>query len=225
MNKFINILFLFLIFIFQGLRSQEQKKDNLPILDSKFDISVGMGIKAISASDIVKYVNSFTGVERERNISVAPEFSISPEYQISDDLSLKLDYTYILKSYDKTTSYTKLSISYAIHSPTLVLQYLLKGGGYFLKMGGGLGYHFGSLSQEFGTGNKSTYYANGIGLKIDLAGHTMLSGNLFAVIGVNLQADFMGELKNRDNEVITSRQKISLGFLGAGLDFGLAYYF
>jgi hypothetical protein len=226
MKKYLLLPVFSLIIFSQFSTGQDQQTNTkLTIIESKFDISAGMGLKVISASDIVNYINSFVPTERENDVTIAPEFYICPEYQIMDELSLKLDYSYIIKSYNKEVPYGQMSLTYAIHSPSLVLHYLLKGEGYVVKIGGGVGYHFGNLSQKFITSLESNYHTNGIGIKIDLAGHTMMGKNLFAAIGANLQADFMGEFKDSNGKTIPVKQKITLGFIGAGLNFGLAYYF
>jgi hypothetical protein len=218
-------LFLLLCSFFICSISVSQNKGRAPLtkIDSKFDIAAGMGIKAITCMDVTDYLNSFPVVDKENNFSTAAEFFISPELEISEGLGIKLEYSYLIKSFDKLISSGKLALSYEIHSPTIMAQYLIKGEGYFLKFGGGLGYYFGILNQKY-TYINDNYYSNGIGFKINADGHTTLGGNLFAIISVNIHGGFLGELKSKNDMPIDSRKKVTLGFLGAGLNFGLAYY-
>jgi hypothetical protein len=194
---------------------------------NKFDIAAGMGVKAISISDVINYINSFKPIERENNISIAPEFYISPEMQISENLGLKLEYSYLIRTFDETIATGgSYSFTIAVNSPTVILHYLVKGNGYYFKLGGGLGYRFGSFSQKLISTDELTYSSKGVGLKVDVAGHTTLGGNLYAVIGAGLSADFMSDLKDDNGNYLTNlNKKFSLGSVGAGLSFGLSYYF
>jgi hypothetical protein len=220
MKKIIVILFLMGSFTFS------QDKSNTPGASiNKFDIAAGMGVKAIAMGDVIDYINSFQPLEKLKDVSIAPEFYISPEMEISDDLGLKFEYSYLIKSFDIMNNIGSYSFTVTMNSPSVILHYLLKGNGYYFKIGGGLGYRFGSFSQKIYS-SELNYYSKGAGLRIDLAGHTSLGGNLYAVIAANLSADFMSDLKDDSGNALSIfENKYSLGSVGAALSFGLSYYF
>jgi hypothetical protein len=215
------------IFLMTSCLLGQKKIINPDASSNKFDIVAGMGVKAISISDVINYINSFRPITRESNVSIAPEFYFSPEMEITENMGLKLEYSYLIRTFDETvTTGGNYSFTIAMNSPTIILHYLIKGNGYYFKLGGGLGYRFGSFSQKLFSTDELIYYSKGAGLKVDIAGHTSLGGNLYAVIGASLTADFMSDLKDNDGYTLSNLGKsFSLGSVGAGLSFGLSYYF
>jgi len=195
-------------------------------------VSAGMGLTYISASDIVAYINSLT-TQQTKELTAAGEFFIAPEIQFSNSFALKLEYSYLMKPYNIDVSNAgTYHLSYILHMPSVILDYLIVGDGYFFKFGGGMGYHFGIFTQRFPNSNTdATYSASGVGFKLEAVGNTTLGGSLYALIGVALRGDFIGQLQDKDGNYIIIRKPYSsdenarLGFLSFGIKFGLTYYF
>jgi hypothetical protein len=190
--------------------------------------SAGMGVTYINVPNIVDYLNRYTSqADRASDFTAAVEFFAAPEVSLSSDLILKLEYAYLLKSYSLVESQGTFSFDYSVHMPTLVLDYLLEGEKFYVKVGGGIGYHFGTFSYLFPNANTEARFAsNGVGIKLELMGNTAFSESLYGLIGGDLRADYIGALKdNAGNGPSQAAGPVRMHFAGAGIKFGLVYYF
>jgi hypothetical protein len=142
---------------------------------------------------------------------------------------VKLEYSYLLKSYSVPQQVgSDLSISYGIHMPCVVLQHVLSGRGYLLKLGGGLGYHVAHFTQEGSYFLPDTYTSKGLGIKIEAEGNTEFDEHLFGLIAVDVREDLMGDFRNpvgRTLAIPVKNTQASMSFFSVGLKFGLTYYF
>ena len=176
-----------------------------------FDITVGMGVGAHSAPSIADYVNAVAQPRTEQRLdefTSVVEFFVAPELQMAEEWSAALEYGLLLKGYtlDDQSGYLRSEFSYQVHMPTLLLQYVLFGDGYRLKLGGGLGYHFVRFSQSYyAYGSEETFHAGGIGLKLGAVGNTQFDETFFGSIGIDLRWDFLGALKRGDGSEVTDR--------------------
>ena len=219
------ILFLFSI---ASLSAQEK-----PIaVERKNTLSVfgGMGVSMVSASDVVEYINSVsTFAQRVNDYGAAVDFFGGFEIPIDDEWGLKIEHSYLFKSYtfDGNLNGT-YEFFYALQSPSVMIQKIITGKGYFVKVGAGGGYHFGTATQTISTfGTKTIYTTSGVGLKAEIVGQTAFGENLYGYIGGSLGYGFMGDLKDGDNKKLTapnSAKSVSLSYFYAGLRFGMSYY-
>ncbi len=105
-------------------------------------------------------------------------------------------------------------------------DYVVTGEGYFLKFGGGIGYHTGSLELKDAFGNDITYSAHGIGLKAQAVGETAFDDHLYGYIGGDMRWEQFGQLDNGSSTVPPSNGRVpSLSMFTVGLKFGLTYLF
>ncbi len=197
-----------------------------------FAVGGGMGVSAVSAGDVVDYMNTLAApTERIDEFGTAVEFFISPEYQLNSSWGLKAEYAYLLKSFTVPTGQGigNYDFTYEVHMPTVVLQYLIIREGYLFKFGVGAGYHFGSFSERFPTSVAEVdYSARGFGAKVEATGHTSLGDNLYGSIAGDLRLDFVGDLESKTGRKlvnIVNQDNVSLHFFSLGVKFGLSYYF
>lgn len=197
-------------------------------------ISGGMGVSYIHASDLIDYMNQFTTANNKvSDFKSAVEFFAAPEISLSSDLGLKVEYAYLLTSYNfSQPSSGSYNFDYAIHMPTALVFYVIEGEHYFVKLGGGMGYHFGKFTElSPNSGRESRYTSSGVGFKIELMGNTAFGESLYGVIGGDLRLDFIGTLKDSDGRGLQIRRAygpidpVKLRFISAGIKFGLMYYF
>jgi hypothetical protein len=191
-------------------------------------VSAGMGVSYIDAPNVVDYLNKFAGpAERVSDFTSAVEFFVAPEKWLSPSVVLRLEYSYLLKSYLLSSSNGLYHFDYSVHMPTLVLDYLFQGDGFYVKAGGGVGYHFGKFSYLFPNANtEARFTGGGVGVKLELTGNTAFGESLYGLIGGDLRLAFIGALKDSDgNGPVGAVDPVKLHFTSAGIKFGLVYYF
>jgi hypothetical protein len=214
------VLFLFQAGSTSSLFAQETKQR------SNITVAAGMGVSYINPFDLVDYMNQFTS-QKVPDFSSAVEFFIAPETCLSEDFNVKLEYAYLLKTQNIVGSFGSYSFDYSFHMPTVLLVYVIDGEGFYVKIGGGLGYHFGAMtSLTPSSADENRYTSTGLGLKLELMGNTAFGESLYGLIGADLRLDFVGRLKDAAgrNPMIGDRP-VKLNFASAGIKFGLAYYF
>ncbi len=185
----------------------------------------------VSAPDVVNYINSVsTFAQRVDDFGVAVDFFGGVEFPIDDEWGLKLEHSYLFKSYTFPGNLSgTYEIFYANQSPSIILQKIIVGKGYFVKLGAGGGYHFGTLTQKVSTfGTTTEYSSNGVGLKTEIVGQTAFDDNVYGYIGGSLGWEFMSDLKESNGKKLTlpnSAKTVSLNYFHAGIRFGMNYYF
>jgi len=198
-------------------------------LATRWGIAAGMGVSYADAGDVVDVVNSVVDYsDRSQRFRAGVEFFGAVVVPLSDVVSLKLDYAYLLLSYNGSTPFGPGDFTVKAHLPTLVLQYVLVDEGlYNVKGGAGVGYHFGGLSEQYGTVN-GRFNGSGAGGLLELEANTALGDHLFAYLGGTLRWDFIGTLTDdagRTAGVNASGDAATLRFFSAGARLGLSYYF
>ncbi len=195
-------------------------------------VAGGMGVSYISMTDVVDLANATIGnTQRLQEFKTAAEFFGAVTVPVSRDWVLKVEYAYLLASYNVTTTYGSGQAEYTAmaHLPSLVLQYvLLNQPVYNVKIGAGGGYHFGSLDVKFFT-QDDRYSGTGPGLLLDAEGNTAFGESLFAYLGVNLRWDFIGKITNSEGMapgfVGQGGTAPTMQFFGLGARLGLTFYF
>ncbi len=194
-------------------------------------IGAGMGVVTHSAPSLVDYINAASmpmAGQQLDEFSSAVELFIAPEFQISDDWILTLEYAALLKTYSITgRGGFQSEFSYVVHMPTFLLQRLIRGEGYRLKFGGGLGYHVAELEQRFPDfGSEDEFTARGMGIMLDATGHTQFDEHFFGLIGFNIRWDFPGTLKREDGSPAidrTDQSSPTMNFFAIGFRLGVMF--
>ncbi|MGB9773981.1 MAG: hypothetical protein ACP5JH_00635 [Bacteroidota bacterium] len=195
-------------------------------------VAAGMGVTEIIAYDVVDYLNQFI-IQRENRIDqfgTASEFFAAPEFRFGDSFSTKLEYAYLLKSYQIIQAEGTHDVAYAVHMPTFVLHRIIDGDGYALKFGGGVGYYFGSFDEKLSAyGMDRTLRASGVGIKLDVEGNTTLGDNLFVYLGIDARWSFIPTLRDGSGNNIIIRvpneaaREVSMRFFSAGIKLGILF--
>lgn len=197
---------------------------------SAFALSGGMGITAISATDIIDYINTVTTpLNRLDDFSSAAEFFGNAQIQLNDSWGGKLEYAYLINSYNVISGVGAYEYSYVLHMPTLIVQYLDLHEGYAFKLGGGAGYHLAFLSERLQGASSREYKSTGLGVKVDAEANTLLGERLFAYVGGDIRINVMSTFKDPQGKPMqtpgSSPKNVKMNFFALGLKFGMIYYF
>ena len=207
----------------------EKKPDALKERENSFALFGGMRIDLAAAPALVDYINTFADPsQRAADFATDVEFFGGAEFPLSDEWGGAVEYAYLFKSYTLQTAYAgTYTLFYNVHMPLFMAHYIVPGKGYFVKLGGGIGYHLGSVTQTNSIyGADSTYHTRGVGMKAQIVGQTAFDDHLYGYISGDLRWEFFGELKNANgNELRNLGQTASLSMFAAGVAFGLTYYF
>lgn len=196
-----------------------------------FGIAGGIGVTVIRVTDVVDYINSVsTSRERLDDFTSAAEFFGTSELRLNDSWGVKVEYSYLIKSYTVDQSaYGVYDYFYAVHMPTVMMQYLDVHQGYAFKFGGGLGYHMASFSETLQGATGRDFKSSGIAFKLEIEGNTALGNDLYAYVAGDLRGDFMGTLKdNQGMQLQTAtapKKSVTMSFFALGLKLGAIYYF
>ncbi|MDH7603486.1 MAG: hypothetical protein QHH13_01145 [Melioribacter sp.] len=197
---------------------------------AQWDFEIAMGLDFKSTPSYRDYINSnFSQFGKKlSSFSSAINFSSEINYKISKNFQLGGELSYLIDSYNAPIGAGGIyEISYTFLRPSLVAYYVVSGTGYKFKFGGGLGPRFIFLTEDNIT--KIDYSTNGFGLLIKAEGNTLLSDNLYAVIGIDLRFDNSGDLKDKvyQNKIINfyNGQAVNMTSISAGIKLGIAYIF
>lgn len=196
-----------------------------------FAVFGGMGVSAVAASEAVEYINAIALFsQRVDDITTAVDFFGGIEFPIADEWGLKFEHAMLFKSYSVLglTGGT-YELYYSIQSPSVLLQRIITGKGYFIKFGAGGGYRIGFLSQRVSTfGVVTEYTSRGWGVKGETVAQTAFSEDFFGYISGTLGWDTGSVLKDGNGKQLTpvnSSATVSLGNISAGIRFGVIQYF
>ena len=201
----------------------QQEEDTLFVNESKINISGGMGIAAIYTSNLADYLNRYSTTIDYSTISTTPVFFVNCEYRFYDNYGIKIDYNYMLRTYNIETG--NINVSYYIQSPAVLLNYIIRDKGYLLKFGAGFSYNYIELETNASLGMKTTYKSTGVGLRVDVHGHTQLGKNLYLILALGVNSGLLSDLESDTGHILSLDENINISFISASLNFGLAYYF
>ena len=190
-----------------------------------FSTAASLGFEYYNAPSLTRYFAVTTGGVTPGTFMTSVQLAASAEVFVVDDWAVGLEYAYLTSQ--QTGNSIQIDYSYSL--PTLLVHRVVAGENYYLRVGGGIGYHFSSLSQNImAYGNTTDYSARGIGLKFDAALDTKLGENFYARVSADARAEITGILKTKDGLALTSptdSREVNSNFSGVGLSFGLVYYF
>ncbi|MGH2568352.1 MAG: hypothetical protein ACRDGA_08435, partial [Bacteroidota bacterium] len=169
---------------------------------SRWNISLGLGAGVHAAPFLVDYMNAFRqsqAGERLDDFSSMIEFFVTPEYRLEPAWSVGLEYSLLTKSQTVGGGQNSAGseFTYNVHMPTAIVHHVIDGSSYFVKLGGGVGYHFATLRQTlYAFGVEEDFTASGVGVKLEAVGNTKFDETLYGVVGVDLRWGFLGAFKN-----------------------------
>jgi hypothetical protein len=189
----------------------------------------GMGVDYLKRTDVVNYVNATAGaLERLRDFKAGAEFFGFVTIPLSASWALKVDYTYLLASYNIEASGGTAQYTVTTHAPSLLVQYILMEGGlYNFKVGAGGGPRYGTFEEKYLYLDDS-YTASGPGFLLELEGNTALGEDLFVHLAAGARWEAPGDLKDangRSPGSTPSGPPMTLDGFGVMFRLGLTYYF
>jgi len=187
-----------------------------------------MGINFLSTPSLNDYLDqSFSNSSgQSTSISSAVNFAVEAGYFFSPEFLLSLEGAYQIYSYNSTSDQGTFEFNWNSFMPSILAYYVLGGEGYNFKFGGGAGLRFSMVQQKI-YGPKYDYSSTGVGFLLRAEGNTLLSGNLYANIGVDVNYDINGKPeKSNGSKIIYSKHEIvDLNSFSLGVRLGIAYYF
>lgn len=196
-------------------------------LFAQFDISAAMGLDFKNSSSLRDYLNtSFPSSNQISNFKSAANFNFEIDYKFYPNYYFGVEYNYLIDSYNSPLSYSGVyELSYSINRPSLLAYYVIPGEGYKFKFGLGLGLRFVNLSERIIT--QINYKSAGYGFILKAEGNTMLSENLFALIGFNFRTDRLGEVENNGVFIKNkaTNENLNMNSISFGIYLGLTYTF
>jgi hypothetical protein len=225
--------FIFLSFVLHiGMNySQEVKKPEDFRSANSVALFAGMGINIVRSAGVVDYINSTAFFsQRVSDWGTAVDFFGGIEFPISDSWGIMIEHSYVLKSYTFEANYGTYDITCTVQAPTISLEKVYTGKGYFFKYGAGVGPRFGFLSQKVSYGGTETdYTTTGFGLKTEIVGETAFDKNVFGYIAGDMGYDVFGKIGSNipsaNADVSRLSSEVSMNYFYAGLRFGIMYYF
>jgi len=193
---------------------------------SQYYVRAGMGITYISMPSLIDYLNQSL-TQQLSTFNSAIVFSAEGGYLLNNHYEAGLEVAYLVNSYNFTNGYGGIyNLNYSIIMPTIVNYYVIKGNGYDFKFGGGLGIRFIKADQKLPAKPSSvTYKSTGFGFLLKADGNTLLSGNLYANIGVDIRYDFNGKPKSSIGYLEVNNTNVSFNALSVGVRLGVSYIF
>ena len=196
---------------------------------SQVRVRGGMGVDYISDPSLYNYFNqnfAQPGTQLS-SLSASVNFSFEADYMISNSYEIGLDVAYRIYSYNYDNSLGKYDLTYHNLMPTIVNYYVINGGGYQFKFGGGVGIRFPNATEALpGSTSSQTYTRTGIGFLLRAAGNTQISSDLYANILFDIRYDFNGSPKNNGVNLYNrvDGSNVSFNSLSLGVGLGLTYY-
>lgn len=190
----------------------------------------GMGVHIVRAADFVDYINTIaTPAQRVDDFGTAVGFFGGFDVPIGEGWGIAVEHQYLFKSYSISGNLGGIyDLYYSVQAPSILLQKVLKGKGYFLKLSGGGGYHVGAVTHKVSTfGVTTEYTSEGIGLTGEAAAQTAFGDDLYGYIGGTVAWHLLGELKDRKGAALTIPRigtAVSMRVFHAGIRFGIVQY-
>jgi len=198
---------------------------------SQYYVRAGMGITFVSMPSLIDYLNQNFALPNQQlgTFNSAIVFSGEGGYLLNDHYEVGLEVAYLINSHNYSNNYGGIyKLNYSIIMPTVVNYYVLRGNGYDFKFGGGVGIRFVNADQQLPAKPSAvTYKSTGFGFLLKADGNTLLSGNLYANIGVDVRYDFNGKPKSGNGYFVNNVDNTNVNFnaLSAGIRLGVSYIF
>lgn len=193
------------------------------------ELKATMGINFISIPSVQDYINSYKPSVVEGTFSSAVIFSFEAGQFLSSNFVLGLEIPYQMYSYNSNFGLGQYDLTYNSILPSVMAYYVLVGSGYNFKIGGGAGPRFVSVKESpEGLTSEVDYSSTGFGFVVRVEGNTILGGNVYANIGVDVRYDVNGEPTNSNGDKIIygyPEENVNFNSFSAGVKLGISYLF
>ncbi len=197
---------------------------------AQYSVRAGMGISFLDAPSLIDYINENYAPANQQlaSFSSAINFNGEFDYSINKTYQVGIDFNYFLNSYNFSSINGIYKMDYNILMPTLVNYYVISGNGYSFKFGGGIGPRFVSVNEQLpATPSATNYKSTGFGFLARADGNTLLSGNLFANIGVDFKYDINGKPASAGKYLVNpaTNQNVNFNMFSVVVRLGVTYTF
>jgi hypothetical protein len=197
-------------------------------LFAQWDFSASMGLDFKSSPTLKDYINLYfaKGSNQIASFKSSVSFSTEVDFKPISSFALGFEYNLQIDSYSAPAGAGGIyDISYSVHRPSIIGYYVIPGQGYQFKFGGGLGYRYASLREKIYS--SIDYTATGFGVILKAEGNTLLSKNLYALIGGSLRYDSIGDLSDGSNKITNNStgENVNLNAISLGIYLGLTFTF
>jgi hypothetical protein len=185
-----------------------------------------MGINFISVPSMQDYINFFHPDDQLGSFNSAIIFTIEGGHFLSPSFLVSIEGAYQLFSYTNLSTAGKYEMVYKLIPVTAMGYYVIRGDGYNLKFGGGIGPRFVTADESLpGLGTTDSYNSIGAGIIIRCEGNTLLGGNFYANLGADLKYDLNGEPENNGEKLTNSvyGQNVNFNTFSLGVKLGVSY--
>lgn len=196
------------------------------VSNAQWQLAASMGLDFYSAPPLRDYINSSFPANQISTFKSAVAFTGEADYSLTNTFQIGVEYNILLDSYNSPVGPGGIyELSYTEHRPSALAYYVIPGQGYQFKFGGGFGYRYVSLTEKIFS--STNYSSSGFGVVLKAEGLTLLGGNFYANVGVQLRYDFPGELSNNGTYIVNNynNERLTLNSLGVGIKLGVAYLF
>ncbi|MEJ2104516.1 MAG: hypothetical protein P8X47_08075 [Ignavibacteriaceae bacterium] len=193
---------------------------------AQIELKGTMGINFLSVPSMQDYINFFHPDDQLGSFNSAVVFSIEGGHFISHSFLVSLEGAYQLFSYTNLSTAGKYEMVYKLIPITAMGYYVIRGDGYNLKFGGGIGPRFVTAEESLpGLGTTDNYNSIGAGFILRCEGNTLLGGNFYANLGADLKYDFNGEPENNGEKLTNSvyGQNVNFNTFALGVKLGVSY--
>jgi hypothetical protein len=191
-----------------------------------FSVSAGMGPMIMSGGDIAHFVNNLQPGAASDYFTAA-EFYVSVDAGILPDWLGRAEYSYMVKTFNVSAGFgAQGDLTLELHEPTLLADYRIIGRGYFVRFGGGMGWHYARFAQNF-SGRIHAWRASGPGIKLEASFNAELSEHLYCDVNGELRSELMGKFRDEHDQPFDNGggADAEMSGLGAGFRIGLMYTF
>jgi hypothetical protein len=172
------------------------------------------------------YINFFHPDDQLGSFNSAIIFTIEGGHFLSPSFLVSIEGAYQLFSYTNVSTTGKYEMVYKLIPVTAMGYYVIRGEGYNLKFGGGIGPRFVTADESLpGLGTTDSYNSIGAGIIIRCEGNTLLGGNFYANLGADLKYDLNGEPENNGEKLTNSvyGQNVNFNTFSLGVKLGISY--
>ncbi len=214
MKKYIAIFF-FIVILFSTSYSQ-------------FKFRGGMGVDYVSTPSLYQYFNENFSQPGSQlgSFGASVNFSVEGDYLVSNTYEVGVDVAYRIYSYNNNYNLGTYNLSYHNVMPTFVNYYVINGGGYQFKFGGGIGVRFLKADETLpGSTSTQTYTSTGFGLLLRAVGNTQISSSFYANILLDVRYDINGAPKRNGLNIYNGVDGSNVNFnsFSVGVGLGLTY--
>jgi hypothetical protein len=195
-------------------------------IHAQYDLNISMGLDFKSSSSLRDYINSGFSMPGNQmpTFKSSINFGIETDYEITNSLYIGAEYNLQIDSYNNSFGNGGIyDLSYNNHRPSVLTYYSVNGDGFKFKFGGGFGLRYVALTEKLIA--RDEYSASGFGFILRAVGNTLMSKNFYALIGVDVRYDLIGNLSNNKKTLINNftGEKLNLISLSVGIFLGVTF--